>query len=92
MDDNLQFIKCPKCNNEEFIKDSNYCKICGFDTFNYCLGCSIEDDNGYFHHIEKHKNMGNARFCEFCGEKTVLFQANLLQPYTNFLNNYDFEI
>lgn len=92
MDDNLQFIKCPKCDNEEFSLNAKHCKICGFDVFNYCLGYRIEDDNGNFLGIEHHKNAGNARYCETCGEKTILFNAKLLRPYTEFLNNTDFEI
>ena len=92
MDDNLQFIKCPKCDNEEFSLNAKHCKICGFDVFNNCLGYRIEDDNGNFLGIEHHKNVGNARYCETCGEKTILIEAKLLRPYTAFLSNIDFEI
>ncbi|MBR4948498.1 MAG: hypothetical protein IKZ29_08070 [Clostridiales bacterium] len=92
VDDNLQFIKCPNCDNEEFSLNSKHCKICGFDVFNYCLGYRVEDENGIFCGIEQHKNTGNARYCETCGEKTILFNAKLLRPYTEFLNNSDFEI
>jgi hypothetical protein len=29
-----------------------------------------------------HRNAGNARYCEFCGQPTTLFKEKLLKPYT----------
>lgn len=90
VDDNLKFIKCPVCENEEFSDDAEHCRICGFDVYNYCAGCRVEDVNGNYLGIERHKNKGNARYCETCGEETVVFKARLLAPYTQYLDNIHF--
>ena len=43
-DNNLRFLKCPKCGNEEYSGDAKYCRICGFSSYNECEG-SPEYDN-----------------------------------------------
>ena len=65
--DNRRAIKCPKCGNEEFSDDAEYCKICGLQVYNYCA--------------ERHRNVGNARFCETCGRETVYYEEGLLQDW-----------
>ena len=61
---------CPVCQNEEFDSAGHYCKICGTGRLNFCTshGCGRQ-------------NEPNARFCEFCGEKTEFFKIGLLKPW-----------
>lgn len=74
-DDELRFVRCPRCGNEEYSENSRFCRICGFQTFNECEGY-------YDNEIGEHVSHRNARYCEFCGQPTILFQENLLKPYT----------
>jgi hypothetical protein len=55
-----------------------YCRICSFQVYNNCEGYY---DNDLGEHVS-HRNVGNARYCEFCGQPTVLFKEKLLKPYT----------
>ncbi len=74
LDENMRLIKCPKCGNDEFSDNAEYCKICGTFLYNCCMP---EED-----YIEKkHKNIGNARYCEQCGAPTTFFIHGLLKPY-----------
>lgn len=81
MDENLRLEVCPKCGNEEFGDDAEYCRICGTYLYNMCDGQEIYDYDGIFDRIEKHRNHGNARYCEKCGKPTAFFNAKLLRPY-----------
>lgn len=76
-DSNLRFVSCPKCGNEEYSEKAMYCRICGFSAYNECEGYY---DNDIGEHIS-HRNAGNARFCEFCGQPTMLLKEKLLKPY-----------
>ena len=95
MDENLRLTKCPRCSNEEFSSDATHCRICGFKLYNTCQGERIEDAFGQFDHIEYHRNLGNARFCEKCGAKTYFFLEEMLRPYTEVqddrINSYSRE-
>lgn len=88
MDANLRVIECPKCGNEEFNKDADYCRICGTTLYNVCDGEDIFDYNGDFDHHDEHRNHGNARFCEKCGKPTAFFNAKFLRPYTEVKEEY----
>lgn len=81
MDANLRITKCPKCGNEQFSEEAEFCRICGTSLYNYCEGEDIYDYNGEFNHHETHKNYGNARFCEKCGKPTLFFKEKFLFPY-----------
>jgi len=81
-DNNLRFVSCPKCGNEEYSEDAQYCRICGFYAYNECEGSPDRDNFGNVIDYSVHKNMGNARYCEFCGQPTMLFKEKLLKPYT----------
>lgn len=81
VDENLRFIKCPRCGNEEFAPEAKYCRICGFPTSNDCDGSPAYDEFGNQEGFYIHKNYGNARFCEHCGKTTLLFKEKLLKPY-----------
>ena len=77
---NKRFVKCPRCGNEEYSEEAMFCKICGLQVYNECEGLSEYDDYGNLE-VVKHKNVGNARFCEYCGKKTMLFIEKFLKSY-----------
>lgn len=82
VDNNLRFIKCPKCGNEEYSVDAKFCKICGFPAYNECEGSPEYDSFGNVIDFSIHQNVGNARYCEYCGKSTTLLKEKLLKPYS----------
>lgn len=88
MDENLRVTQCPKCGNEQFSEDAEFCRICGVSLYNYCEGEDIFDYNGNFDHTETHMNRGNARFCEKCGKPTIFFKQKFLFPYDEVKEEY----
>ena len=88
MDEELRVTECPKCGNEEFSKDADYCRICGTPLYNLCEGEDIYDYNGNYDRHEGHRNHGNARFCEKCGKPTAFFKAKFLRPYNEVKEQY----
>lgn len=71
MDDQRRVKVCPYCGNKKFSKKSSACIACGHSRMNLCLskeGCH-------------HANVGNARYCEICGEKTQFFEDGLLKAW-----------
>ena len=84
MNENMRVMECPRCENEEFSDDAEFCKICGLEVYNYCAGEKNYDDDGEFHAIIYHKNPSNARYCETCGAKTVFFEEGILQPWQEY--------
>ena len=81
-DNNLRFVSCPRCGNEEYSEKAQYCRLCGLSAYNECDGSQDYDDFGNVIGFSVHKNIGNARYCEFCGKPTKLFKEKLLKPYT----------
>lgn len=73
MDEKLRIVKCPRCENEAFENDDKFCPVCGLSLYNYCFG------------DEQHINKGNARYCVYCGERTVFQFEKILKPYTTVL-------
>ena len=88
MDDNMRVTFCPKCNNEQFSSDVQFCRICGFLVYNWCEGEATYDTYGNYEETIKHKNPGNARFCETCGKPTVFLQERVLLPYDEIQEEY----
>ncbi|MCD7712441.1 MAG: hypothetical protein LUJ25_06980 [Firmicutes bacterium] len=83
VDENLRFIKCPRCGNEQYSDNAKYCRICGFNVYNECEGDYERDEYGNQEGpFQIHRNVGNARYCEFCGQPTMLLKEKLLRPYT----------
>ena len=82
VDENLKFVKCPRCGNEQYSDGARYCRICGFYVYNECEGDFDRDEYGNQGEFQIHRNMGNARYCEFSGQPTILFKEKLLKPYT----------
>ena len=77
-DENFRVLECPKCKNEEFSNDAEYCRVCGTKAYNYCSGEPEYDYHGNVINTLFHKNPSNARFCETCGNKTEFFEKKLL--------------
>lgn len=73
MDDQQRVKVCPYCGNRKFSKKSTVCIACGHSRLNLCLG-----KDGQWH-----TNVGNARYCEICGEKTQFFEDGLLKAWDN---------
>lgn len=72
-DENLRFLKCPVCGNNEFSYGAEFCKICGSAIYNYCQ--DLYDENGYRVSSGCGKpNPGDSRFCEYCGNPTLLYK------------------
>lgn len=88
MDENGRAKSCPVCGNEQFSEDADFCRICGFAVYNLCEGIQIYDDFGNYEGIEQHKNAGNARFCEKCGQPTHFFKAKILRPFDEVRKAY----
>lgn len=84
--DDRRFEVCPRCGNTEFAPFANFCKICGLYLYNICGDPPIfsHDD-----HIGQDSinigltciNAGDARFCEYCGEETMLSRLGILKPW-----------
>lgn len=72
LDENMRFVACPRCGNTVFSKEASYCKMCGLYLFNECTNP-----------VCKMKNVIDARYCEYCGSLTTLFQENILKPVNN---------
>ena len=82
MDDNLKIKKCPRCENELFDDDADYCQICGLPLHNYCLGQPEYDRYGNIEgYGNRHKNKGNARYCKTCGSETSYKQEGVLREF-----------
>lgn len=88
MDDDLRVTKCPRCENEQFDADAEYCRICGAPLFNMCEGQEERDNFGNVYDYSYHKNYGNSRFCEKCGKPTEYFRLRFLRPFDEVTEQY----
>ena len=88
-DNNLRFLRCPRCGNEEYSQGAQYCRICGFTAYNECEGGYEQDEYGNQGIYQIHRNQGNARYCEFCGQPTILLKEKLLKPYNEVTTSID---
>ena len=70
-DDKLRFLKCPVCGNDEFLPDTTFCRICGSALYNFCQDLYDESDYKVSSGCGK-ANSGNSRYCEYCGNPTLL--------------------
>lgn len=86
MDENLRITKCPRCENEIFDEDAEFCQICGLSLYNKCVRAEIHDEEGNFvGYGQEHRNKGNARFCKICGAKTTYNVEGILKDYVTVL-------
>lgn len=84
LDENMRVMKCPRCDNEGFTDNANFCKICGTKLYNHCLGEEIRDYNGNYEETIYHANPSNARFCETCGNITEFFKEKFLNSWEEY--------
>ena len=77
MNGDMTITICPRCENEQFSDDADFCRICGLSTRNTCEGYWDE----YKDYPVEHANPSNARFCETCGKRTTFFNEELLKPW-----------
>ena len=90
VDENNKALICPNCANEEIIETGNYCKICGADLVNRCVGKPTYDGYG---NIDGYKDGcgstldGNARYCPYCGGESSFFTSGFLKPWNPDYDN-----
>jgi hypothetical protein len=77
MDKDLRVMECPKCKNTEFSDGALFCRICATPLYNFCEGELVYNSDNPL----RHKNHGNARFCEFCGTQTDYLKLGILKQY-----------
>lgn len=75
--------ECPNCKNEEHIAGADFCMICGDPVVNRCTRALAEGDVPYeYRECSRIEPLpGNARFCPYCGSKTVFFETGLLKAW-----------
>ena len=76
---------CPRCFNQQFSSAARYCRICGTELYNMCIGDPAEE--GYENdpnRINQHSNPSNARYCETCGKPTEFFLKGILPRYEEY--------
>lgn len=81
-DNRGRFLFCPRCGNKSFSKNAKYCKMCGLYLYNSCTNTkSLTCCCGM-------KNPGDARYCEHCGQKTLLTCLGLLMTWEELIRTY----
>ncbi|HHX23710.1 MAG TPA: hypothetical protein GX723_06835 [Thermoanaerobacterales bacterium] len=91
MNEDMRVSTCPRCENEEFSEEAEYCRICGLRAYNYCEGEPEYDWNGYQTDTHYHRNPSNARYCETCGNPTIFFKEKILRPWKDVNNELEAE-
>ena len=87
MDENNKPKECPICGNEQYVKDGDYCQICGTSIYNNCVG-AIDDQFGNTTCLDGLHLSGEARFCPYCGCETTYLRYKILKPYTEEKNKH----
>lgn len=88
-----RFNQCPRCGNTVFSSAANFCKMCGLYLYNTC------PDTPNFNHLEydnrgnvidslSMNNPGDARYCEYCGEETMLSRLGLLMSWEEVTDTF----
>ena len=81
MDENNKPKECPICGNEQYVKDGDYCQICGTSIYNNCIGAIDNQFENTTCSDGLHLS-GEARFCPYCGCETTYLRYKILKPYT----------
>lgn len=89
--DTMKINICPQCGNEEFSDNAFFCRICGADLFNNCIGDEDTDMNGSPVIYNQHANPSNARFCEICGKETMFYRKGILKSYQKYQEDKEVE-
>jgi Zn-dependent peptidase ImmA (M78 family) len=82
---------CPHCQNEEIIKNTLYCHICGTMIVNKC--CNSFDAQGVpiqCQDAELEPIPVNARYCPYCGSKTIFLHNNILKEWNDISDKTNF--
>jgi hypothetical protein len=83
--EDMSVVECPRCENEEFGQDAEFCRICGLTTQNKCDGYWDE-----YHDCQvQHNNPSNARYCESCGQPTSFFKEGILKSWEEVKNKVE---
>lgn len=93
VDEKGRFTRCPRCGNEDFSANANFCKICGLYLYNTCPHQPFYDHNetdnyGNIIDVIPLDNPGDARFCEHCGDPTLLTKLGLLMSWEEVIEEY----
>lgn len=80
----MRVRECPRCHNSQFQDNSLYCRICGLELYNICIGNEERDSWGNPIYSNQHKNPSNARFCEICGKPTVYNIRGILPQWNEY--------
>lgn len=76
--------ECPNCKNEEHIAGADFCMICGSPAVNICTFAHAENVPYEYNQCSHTEPLpGNARFCPYCGNKTVFFEAGILKAWNH---------
>jgi uncharacterized OB-fold protein len=79
-----RFTVCPTCGNTLFSDHASYCRMCGMYLYNNCT--SVEEDRGWYPCGKV--NLGDARYCEYCGAPTRLTELGLLMTWEEVVQTY----
>jgi Zn-dependent peptidase ImmA (M78 family)/rRNA maturation endonuclease Nob1 len=84
-----RIIECPQCGNEDFGEEAGFCKICGFELFNWCNAEPAESYRGGDYNLYHHPNPPDARYCEVCGSPTIYFINGIIKDYQTVLGELE---
>lgn len=88
--DTFKVKECPRCHNEIFSENADYCRICGLELINVCIPEPVEWPNGDYGRPDPHENPPDARYCEQCGALTVYYgKHELLRSYEDVMNDME---
>jgi hypothetical protein len=88
-----RFNQCPRCGNTVFSPAANFCKMCGLYLDNTCPDIPSFDhnqynDRGFVDGTIHMNNPGDARYCEHCGEETMLSRLGLLMSWEEVIDTF----
>lgn len=93
LDEQGRFTRCPRCGNMVFSEEANFCKMCALYLYNRCgeapsfVHENFDDYGNYVDSIP-YRNPGDARYCEYCGEETMLTRLGVLMSWEEVVQEY----
>lgn len=79
--------ECPVCGNVIFSPHASFCKMCGTPLYNSCREAR-EAEEGYDDQPCQELNPADARYCEYCGRKTVFARLGILMSWEEVVEKY----
>ncbi|GAB6159367.1 hypothetical protein JCM39194_25680 [Desulfotomaculum varum] len=70
IDENMRFLKCPNCGNNNFSPKASFCKKCGYYLYNICT--NAQSDPRQMSNWCGQANVPDALYCEYCGCITAM--------------------